>query len=47
MPIFRGIEEGRADKNYNLPEMDDMIFFFDILSSNIIFNFFSFDALQT
>jgi hypothetical protein len=22
MPIFRGIEEGRADKNYNSPEMD-------------------------
>jgi hypothetical protein len=24
MPIFRGIEEGRADKNYNSPEMDDI-----------------------
>jgi hypothetical protein len=25
MPIFRGIEEVRADKNYNSPEMDDML----------------------
>jgi hypothetical protein len=25
MPIFRGIEEGRADKNYNSPEIDDML----------------------
>jgi hypothetical protein len=23
MPIFRRIEEGQADKNYNWPEMDD------------------------
>jgi hypothetical protein len=36
MPIFRGIEEGRADKNYNWPEMEDISL---TLTFNIFFRY--------
>jgi hypothetical protein len=47
MPIFSEIEEGRADKKYNSPEIDDIYNIFDpiiiirvkynLLDSNIIY----------